>query len=102
MKTTISSMIAASVLSLFIGAAQADVTTYQTHGVVQSVDATAKTITLKQDAVTELGWPARTMSYSVDGNNILDGITVGETVDVTFTADSPYHADVHFIHPTKA
>lgn len=102
MKTTISSMIAASVLSLFIGAAQADVEIYQTHGVVQSVDATAKTITLQQDAVSELGWPARTMSYSVDGNNILDGIAKGESVDITFTADSPYHADMHFIHPTKA
>lgn len=101
MKTTISSIIAASAFSLFISAAQADVETYQTHGVVQSIDASAKTITVKQDAVTELGWPARTMSYSVDGNNILDGIMTGEAVDVTFTADSPYHADVHFIHPTK-
>lgn len=102
MKTTICSLIVASAVSLFIGAAQADVETYQTHGVVQSVDAAAKTITVKQDAVTELGWPARTMSYSVDGNNILNGITKGETVDVTFTADSPYHPDVHFIHPTQS
>lgn len=101
MKTTAFTIIGASVLALFIGAAQADVGTYETHGVVQNIDASAKTITLKQDAVTELGWPVRTMSYSVDGNNILDGITIGETVDVTFTADSPYNATVHFIHPQK-
>ena len=54
MKTTISSMIAVSAFSLFISAAQADVETYQTHGVVQSVDASAKTITVRQDAVTRV------------------------------------------------
>lgn len=102
MKTTIATIIAVSAFSLSINAANAAVETYQTHGVVQSLDASAKTITVKQDAVTELGWPARTMNYSVDGDHILDGIKAGETVDVTFTASSPYHADVHFIHPTKS
>ncbi len=52
MKTTLASIITASVFALFVQASYADVETYHAHGVVESVDTTNKTLTLKQDAVT--------------------------------------------------
>ncbi len=98
MKTTLASIIAASVFALFVQASYADVETYHAHGVVESVDTTNKTLTLKQDAVTELGWPVRTMNYSIDGNNIMTNVKTGENIDVTFTDDSPYHPVIHSIN----
>lgn len=81
-------------------AVQADVDVYHVHGTVTQLDVANHKVTLAQDSVTELGWPVRTMTYKVDGDNILNGIAVGQTVDATFTSDSPYQALIHFITPT--
>jgi Cu/Ag efflux protein CusF len=102
MNKSLSRIAAVAMFSLFAAAAvQADVNTYRVHGTVQQVDATNHKVTLSQDAVTELGWPVRTMTYKVDGDNVLSGVAAGQTVDATFTADSPYQAMIHFITPTS-
>ena len=101
MKKSLSHIAAVAVFSLFaVSAAQAAVETYRVHGTVQQIDAANKKVTLSQDAVTELGWPVRTMTYKVDGDNVLTGVTAGQTVDATFTTTSPYNASIHFITPT--
>jgi len=84
---------------LAVSAANAAVETYTGHGVVQSVN--ENTITIQQDAVTELGWPVRTMSYTVDGSTIAQGVKAGESVDFKFSADSVYHPEMHDIHVTQ-
>nr|WP_321242649.1 copper-binding protein [uncultured Tolumonas sp.] len=91
----------AAAFSLFAATAvQADVNIYHVHGTVTQLDAANHKVTLSQDSVTELGWPVRTMTYSVDGDNVLSGISVGQSVDATFTSDSPFQALIHFITPT--
>ena len=64
-----------SLFSLFAVTAQAAVETYRVHGTINRIDAANKKVTLAQDAVTELGWPVRTMTYKVDGDNVLTGVT---------------------------
>ena len=78
---------------------QAGVETYQGHGIVQSIDKVAQTITIKQDAVSELGWPVRVQSYSIDGKTIAEGVKTGEAIDFNFTADS-LSPSIHYIHVT--
>lgn len=73
--------------------------TYRAHGTVVAVS--GEKITLKQDAVTELGWPARQVTYSADGSNVLANVRVGQTVDAAFTASNPYQASVHFVTPVS-
>ena len=102
MNKSFSRFAAVTLFSLFAAtAAQADVNTYRVHGTVQQVDAANGKVTLAQDAVTELGWPVRTMTYKVDGNNVLSGIAAGQSVDATFTADSSYQALIHIITPVS-
>ena len=102
MNKSLSCIAAVAVFSLFAAAAsQADVNTYRVHGTVQQIDAANHKVTLAQDAVTELGWPMRTMTYKVDGDGILGGVAAGQSVDATFTADSPYNPSIHFITPTS-
>ena len=101
MKASFTRIAAVATFSLIaVSAAHADINTYRTHGTVQQVDASNHKITLSQDAVTELGWPARTITYNVDGSNILTGIKAGQKVDATFTAESAYQPSVHFVTPT--
>lgn len=101
MKNTFVRVAAVAALSLAAVAAHADVDTYRAHGAVVAVDAASQQITVKQDAVTELGWPARTMTYKADGSNVLNGIAAGKTVDVVFTATNPYQASAHFVTPVS-
>ena len=54
---------------------------------------------LYEDPVPALGWPGRTMTYRVDGKNILNGIQAGQKVDVQFSTTSPYDASAHFVTP---
>lgn len=102
MKQSLSRMTAVALFSLFtVSAAQAAVETYRAHGTVQQVDAVNGKVTLAQDAVTELGWPVRTMTYKVHGDKTLQGISSGQTVDVIFTTTSPYQAAIQFITPVS-
>lgn len=102
MNKSLSHIAAVAVFSLFTAtAAQADVNIYHVHGTVQQVDATNHQVTLAQDAVSELGWPVRTITYKVDGDNVLTGISAGQSVDASFTADSVSQPLIHFITPTS-
>ncbi len=94
--TLIASVVAFSAFNF----ANADVETYQGHGVVQSVDQAAHTISVKQDAVTDLGWPVKVQSYTIDGSKIAEGVKAGEAIDFTFTADSA-SPSIHYIHVTN-
>ncbi len=101
MKNTFVLVAAAAALSLSALSAQADINSYNAHGSVVAVDAANQSITVKQDAVSDLGWGARTLTYKADGSNILKGIAVGQKVDVQFTSSDAYNADAHFVTPAS-
>jgi Cu/Ag efflux protein CusF len=101
MKTTFVRFAAVAALALVSLSSQATVDTYRAHGSVVAVDTASNKITLKQDAVSELGWPARTMTYTADGSTVLNNVAVGKTVDAVFTASNPYQASVHFVTPVS-
>ena len=101
MKNTFVRFAAVAALSLAALSTQAAVDTYSAHGSVVAVNAANQEITVKQDAVSELGWPARTITYTADGSNVLKGITVGQTVDVKFTSTNAFDADAHFVTPVS-
>ncbi len=98
---TILRLATATVLTVAAASSYADVNTYRAHGTIQNIDTTNGKVTLVQDAVTDLGWPVRTMTYRVDGKKILNGIKTGQTVDVTFSTSTPYQASAHFITPVS-
>ncbi len=97
MKNTFARLATVAALSLVAMASQAAVDTYSAHGSVVAVNAANQEVTVKQDAVSELGWPARTFTYKADGSNVLKGIAVGQTVDVKFTSTNAFDADAHFV-----
>ena len=101
MKNTFVRFAAVAALSLAALSSQAAVDTYNAHGSVVAVNAANQEITVKQDAVSELGWPARTFTYTADGSNVLSGIKVGQTVDVKFTSTNAFDADAHFVTPVS-
>lgn len=101
MKNTFVRFAAVAALSLAALSSQAAVDTYKAHGSVLAVNAADQTVTVKQDAVTELGWPARTVTYNADGSNVLKGVSVGQTVDVQFTSSNAFNADAHFVTPVS-
>lgn len=101
MNKTLLRLVAAAAFTVATASSYAEVNTYRAHGTVESIGANNDNVTLVQDAVTDLGWPTRTMTYRVDGNNVLDGIQIGQTVDVTFTTTTPYQASAHFVTPVS-
>ena len=70
-------------------AAMAPVTTEakraSARGVVQSIDAAAKTITIAHGPVESLGWPGMTMTFQAPGAD-LSAIKAGDEVDFEFTS----------------
>lgn len=101
MKNTFVRFAAVAALSLVALSSQAAVRTYDAHGSVVAVNAESQTVTVKQDAVTELGWPARIFTYKADGSNVLKGVTAGQIVDVKFTSTNAFNADAHFVTPVS-
>lgn len=87
-------------LSLSAFASQASVDTYQAHGSVVGVNTALNQLTVKQDAVTELGWPARTFTYTAS-NDTLKGVKVGETVDVKFSSSNAFDGQARFVTPVS-
>ena len=70
-------------------------------GVVRAIDTAQGTITLQQQAITSLGWPAMTMTFKVGSPEVLKGVKVGEKVQFTLhpagmagtvTAITPAHS----------
>ena len=56
-------------------------------GTVTKIDAASGEVTLQHGPVTELGWPAMTMTFS-GKRGTMDGLKVGDKVDFTFDWDS--------------
>ena len=54
-------------------------------GVVQSIDATAQTVTIAHDPVESLGWPEMTMTFPAPGLD-LSSIKAGDAVRFELTA----------------
>ena len=54
-------------------------------GVVQSLDATAQTVTIAHDPVEALGWPEMTMTFAAPGVD-LSSIKPGDAVSFELTA----------------
>jgi Uncharacterized conserved protein len=75
----------------------ASIHTYHVNGIVKQVDMTNNTVVLTQDAVIELGWPKRIMSYHVNSANMLQNIVLGEKISATFTAESTYNPVIRSI-----
>lgn len=101
MKNSMIRFAAIAAFSFAAASTQAAVDTYRAHGTVEKIDTANQKITVAQNSVTELGWPARTMTYQVDGQRILNDVKVGQTVDVTFTANNPYQASAQFVTPVS-
>lgn len=51
-------------------------------GVVQAVDPAAGTITIHHEAVEALGWPAMTMPFKLARPELLDGVAVGDRIEL--------------------
>lgn len=52
-------------------------------GVVQSVDASAGTVTIAHQPIASIGWPAMTMPFKVAKPQMLEQVSVGEKVEFT-------------------
>lgn len=59
---------------------------HRAKGIVESVDAGAKRMTIKHGPVPSLNWSARTTTFSVLDGVSLAGIGAGNEVDFEFTA----------------
>ncbi|MBB6056211.1 copper-binding protein [Tolumonas osonensis] len=100
MKNTFVRLAIVASLSTVALSAHAALDTYSAHGSVVAVNAHNQEITVKQDVVTELGWPARTFTYAA-GSSVLKDIAVGQTVDVKFTSSNAFDANAHSITPVS-
>jgi len=101
MNNLIVRLAAVAAFSLAAFSSQAGINTYNAHGSVVGIDSAANKITVKQDAVTELGWPARTFTYTAAGANVLKDVSVGQTVDVKFSSANAFNGDAHFVTPVS-
>lgn len=52
----------------------------QAQGVVRSVNASAKTVTIAHDPIAALGWPAMTMQFRVKSADLLKDVAAGARV----------------------
>ena len=100
MNNSIVRLATVAVFTLAAFSSQASVDTYRAHGSVVAVNSAENQITVKQDAVTELGWPARTFTYTA-GNDTLKDVKVGQTVDVKFSSNNAFDGDAHFVTPVS-
>ena len=80
---------------------QMAVKTYPLHGKIEQIDADNLTITLAHDAVTELEWPAMTMTFPVAKVQLLNGLSVGQTIDARITANEGESPMIQVIKSVK-
>ena len=60
--------------------------TYPLNARVVAVDVANQQVTLEHDAVTELNWPAMTMSFMVQDQALFKKLVVGKKVDFEIVA----------------
>ncbi len=58
--------------------------THSAKGTVTKVDASSKKVTLAHEPVESLSWPAMTMGFVVQDEQLLNNLNVGDTVDFEF------------------
>ena len=80
---------------------QMAVKTYPLHGKIEQIDTDNLTITLAHDAVTELAWPAMTMTFPVAKVQLLNGLSVGQTINARITANEGESPMIQVIKPVK-
>ena len=80
---------------------QMAVKTYPLHGKIEQIDTDNLTITLAHDAVTELEWPAMTMTFPVAKVQLLNGLSAGQTIDALITANEGESPMIQAIKPAK-
>jgi Cu(I)/Ag(I) efflux system membrane fusion protein len=61
--------------------------------VVTAIDAAARKVTLKHEAIPEWNWPAMTMGFDVAEMSLFETIDAGQSVDVTIEK----HGDNHYL-----
>ena len=67
-------------------------------GVITAIDARAGTVTVKHEAIADVGWPAMTMTFTAKPASVLNGAKVGERVRFGVSL-SDAGADVTSIRP---
>lgn len=60
---------------------------HETSGVVKKVDPKKGMVMLAHEPVASLNWPAMTMGFQVKERSLLEKMTVGKNVDVTFVKE---------------
>lgn len=80
---------------------QMTIKTYPLHGKIEQIDAGNLSMTLAHDAVTELGWPAMTMTFPAASVQLLNGLSIGQTIDARFTANEGEAPIIQSIAPAK-
>ena len=55
----------------------------QVAAIVRGIDMTKQKITLYHEPITEWSWPAMTMGFAVDNEQLLVGLDEGQAIDVT-------------------
>ena len=61
--------------------------TAQGTGMVEAVDTSKGTVTIKHQAIASIHWPAMTMTFKADPPSLLKNIKVGEKVNFTLHPD---------------
>jgi Cu/Ag efflux protein CusF len=61
--------------------------TAQGTGVVEAVDTTKGTVTIKHRAIASIHWPAMMMTFKADPPSLLKDVKVGEKVNFTLHPD---------------
>lgn len=57
---------------------------FQAKGIVKSIDLTNNKITITHEPIAELGWPAMTMRFTAEDNELLKNVQVNDNVNFSF------------------
>jgi Cu/Ag efflux protein CusF len=74
--------------------------TAQGTGVVEAIDTTKGTVTIKHQAIASINWPAMTMKFKADPASLLKTVKVGEKVHFTLHPDGA-NSTVTAIEPAR-
>lgn len=69
-------------------------------GVVEAIDTVKGTVTIKHQVIASIHWPAMTMTFKADPQNLLKDVRIGEKVNFTLQS-AGMHSTVTAITPIK-
>lgn len=70
-------------------AAPSKTVSHHAQGQIESIDATANSVTLKHEAIASLKWPAMTMEFKLANAGLLQGVKAGQAVSFEFVERAP-------------